>query len=188
MNARAHWSTALVTAGACKNAVAWARRQPTATAAWAACERADWMLWLAAKLSSTEARRREIVRAACACARTALVHVPEGELRPLRCIETAEAWCRGEASIEAVRTAVDGAVNAAYAVDDAAYAVDAAVNAAYAAYAGTAANIGDAAANIGDAVAAAAAYAVDAAVARPAALRNMAVLVREMLTMPEVST
>ena len=138
------------------------------------------MLWLAVKLSSTEARRREIVRAACACARTALVHVPEGELRPLRCIETAEAWCRGEASIEAVRTAVDGGVDAA---------VDAAVNAdaAYATAAAAAYAYNAAAVNAAYATAAAAVNAA-AAVARPAALRNMAVLVREMRTMPEVST
>jgi hypothetical protein len=35
------------------------------------------------------------------------VYVPEGELRPLRAIEAAEAWCRGEATTEEVRNAAD---------------------------------------------------------------------------------
>ena len=38
------------------------------------------------------------VLCACACARTALRHVPAGDLRPLRAIETAERWARGEAT------------------------------------------------------------------------------------------
>jgi hypothetical protein len=86
--------------------------------------------------------RKEGVRAACLCAREALRYVPAGELRPLRAIETAEAWTRGEATIAQVRAARDeawaaDAAYAAYAADaaDAAYAADAADAAAYAAYA-----------------------------------------------------
>jgi hypothetical protein len=44
--------------------------------------------------------RRLGVLLACRVARESLRYVPEGELRPLRAIETAERWVRGEASAE----------------------------------------------------------------------------------------
>jgi hypothetical protein len=49
----------------------------------------------------------------------ALVHVPPGEERPRVAIETAEAWCRGEATIEEVRKASRNAADAAAAAADA---------------------------------------------------------------------
>ena len=58
---------------------------------------------------------------ACECARLALPYVPKGEKRPLKAIEVAEAWVRGEVTIEEVRDVADAA-DAAYA----AYAADAA--------------------------------------------------------------
>ncbi len=64
--------------------------------------------------------------AACACARLALVHVPPGDEPPRVAIETAEAWCRGEATIEQVGKARQNAyAAAAYAYADAAAAADA---------------------------------------------------------------
>jgi hypothetical protein len=95
---------------------------------WAQCERADWLLWYAARVGVD---RRAIVRAACACARTVLHLVPEGEERPLSAIETAEAWCDGRATTEQVRYARLAASAAAYAAyadadADAVYAADAA--------------------------------------------------------------
>ena len=70
--------------------------------AWEPCEDARWMLHAAA---SVGVDRRLVVLAACACARTSLRYVPEGEARPLRAIETAEAWARGKATAGQVRTA-----------------------------------------------------------------------------------
>jgi hypothetical protein len=58
-----------------------------------------------------------------------LTHVPPGESRPLKAIEVAEAWCRGEASFEDVVAASD----AARAASDAAWAASAAARAASAA-------------------------------------------------------
>jgi hypothetical protein len=114
--------------GACPDAVIWAKTQPDPETLWAACERGDWMLWLAAR---TGVRRQDLVLAACACARLALPYVAVGEPRPLRAIETAERWARGEgASLVDVRTAAYAARAAAA---DAAYAADAAADAAYAA-------------------------------------------------------
>jgi hypothetical protein len=92
----------------------------------------------------TEWNLRFGVWCACAVAREALRFVPEGELRPLRAIETAEAWVRGtataaqvSASASAAITAYSSAANAnATAVRDATNAAYAVANAAtYAAYA-----------------------------------------------------
>ena len=142
-----HWSESLLSVGprhvrACAEALEWALGYPTREAAWKACERSDWLFWYAGRLGVA---RELVVLAACACARTALQYVPAGEDRPRVAIETAEAWCRGEATLSQVRSAAD---------DAAAYAVYAAGDAAYAA---------DAAASVVDAAADAAAYAADAA-------------------------
>ena len=125
---------------ACREALAWAANYADMHAAWAACDRGDWLLWVAAR---TGVDRELIVLAACACARLALVRGPDGELRPLRAIETAEAWCRGEATIQEVRRATADArayvpaayadaldADALYAGADAAYAYAAAAYAA----------------------------------------------------------
>ena len=105
---------------ACWEALEWLQERDAATA-WSECPRGDWLLWWAAKVG---VERKVVVLAACACARLALPYVAAGELRPLKDIETAEAWYSGEASL--------GDVRAAYAADDA-YAAAAASDAAYAA-------------------------------------------------------
>ena len=109
---RAHWSTKLP-ADACGDAVTWARTQPSANTAWTTCERPDWMLWLLGRLVKTDDDRKAIVLVTCACARTSLKYVKAGETRPLKAIETAEAWCRGEATIEQVREARRASADAA---------------------------------------------------------------------------
>ncbi len=101
--------TYLKRVNACVESIEWLGERDLATA-WSECERADWLLWLAAKRCD----RKAVVLAACACARKALKYVPKGEDRPRIAIETAEAWTRGEATIEQVRTAASAA-NAAYA-------------------------------------------------------------------------
>ena len=105
---------ALVKVDACNEARRWVESyRPRAVRArdyWTACERGDWLLWVASRAGVD---RRDVVRAACACARLSLVHVPAGEPRPLRAIETAERWARGKATIEEVRAAYDAASAAA---------------------------------------------------------------------------
>jgi hypothetical protein len=176
-----HWSTHLPR-GACGDAIAWCQTQPSYEQAWDACERADWLLWLASWLCD----RKLVVLAACGCARTALKYVPEGEVRPRVAIETAEAWCRGEATIEQVRIAADAAAaadaaSAAYA-DAAASAASTAAYAAYVAYVAYVAYAAANAANAANAAANAAAYAD----ARSKALLDMATLVRSMIPRPEL--
>jgi len=143
---------------ACPVALDWAASLPPETteeAAWSACGRADWLLWVAARLGVD---RPLVVLAACACARTALPvwerQYPE-DRRPHTAIETAEAWARGEASLEQVQAAAAAyAVYAVYAADAAAaLAAASAASAVYAAYAVYAADAASAAAAYADAAA-----------------------------------
>lgn len=91
--------------GACGDAIEWLRTQKSAREAWAACERGDWLLWLCGKLAGKpwSAKRKKLVLAACECARLALPYVKDP--RVLACIETSEAWARGDATQEQVRDA-----------------------------------------------------------------------------------
>ena len=125
---------------ACSEAVEWARDQDNPQQAWDDCERGDWMLWLLGHLSGgpRSKSRKQIVLMACECARLSLKYVPKGEDRPRIAIETAEAWTRGEATLQQVRNAASAAYAAyaaAAAAAYAAYAAYAAASAAYAAYA-----------------------------------------------------
>jgi hypothetical protein len=52
-----HWTDELVRWKACNDAVQWARAYPTMQAAWDACERADWMLWLMGRRGRRTGRR-----------------------------------------------------------------------------------------------------------------------------------
>ena len=154
--------------GACTEAVKWAGRK-THKKAWGTCQRGDWLLWIAGKLNVD---RKLLVLAACGCARTALKYIPVGEDRPRIAIETAEAWTRGEATIDQVRTAAHAA--AAYA--DAAHAATAyAADAAHAAAAYAAAAYAVAAHAV--AACAAAAYAAVLAAAR----KDIADIVRKII-------
>ena len=134
------WTDVLTDVGACSDAVAFGRQHKTFRAAWLACERPDWLLWWAAKCIGEpgSTAHKQLVRVACACARTALPHVKAGETRPLKAVETAEAWCDGKATLAEVRSAASAYAADAYADDAAAaYAAYAAAYAAYAADAAT---------------------------------------------------
>ena len=159
---------------ACGDAAEWVAAQPDDRTAWETCERGDWMLWLAARVGVS---LEDVVLAACACARLALRHVPEGEERPRIAIETAERWARGEATRAEVHAAAYAA-NAAYAAANAAYA---AAYAAYAAHAAAYAAANAAYAAAYAAYAAEAAAADDAAAARTATLRECADRVRAVI-------
>jgi hypothetical protein len=155
----------LVRREACYEAIAWAKGK-SLRAAWDGCKRADWMLWLAAKLLP----RKSVVRAACACARTALRYVPAGEDRPRVAIETAERWTRGEATIAEVRSAAHAASVSAYAASVSAYA-------AYASAVSVSVSV-----SVSAYAADATAYAADATGSRAKALSKMAKLVRKQIT------
>ncbi len=138
--------------------------------------------------------RRLGVALACVVAREALRYVPEGELRPLRAIETAERWTRGEATVEECRQAASAA-SSAYAASAAAYAANAANAAAYADADAAAANAAYAASYTADASAdAASAVAENSSAvdgdwtrARDAELRRLCIVVGESLRTGAVS-
>ena len=143
---------------ACHEAREWAASYSTLAEAWQVCDRGDWMLWLAGRLSGAPESdsRKRLVLATCACARLGLPYVHAGEMRPLKAIETAEQWARSEGGTpKDVRTAA-----AAAAASDA---TDAAYTAAVAAAAAAAAAA---------AVAYTAAYTTAAAAAAAAAWRS----------------
>ncbi|MCK5022761.1 MAG: hypothetical protein KAS04_01175, partial [Candidatus Aenigmarchaeota archaeon] len=87
--------------GACPQAVEWAKDYPTLQQAWNNCERGDWMLWLVGKQSGPpkSKSRKKLVLTVCKCARLSLKYVTKGEKRPLKAIQTAEAWANGDSSI-----------------------------------------------------------------------------------------
>ena len=95
---------------ACPEAVEWAKGK-SLFEAWRTCDRADWMLWLVARVDKIYTPRLRL--AACACVRTALKYVPIGEDRPKLAIECAERYARGEATVGELAAAVAAAGEAA---------------------------------------------------------------------------
>lgn len=77
---------------ACQEAIDWASTQETPQAAWAACKRGDWMLWLCGKYAGEpwSKRRKRLVLAACECSRLALKYKIEKDDRLEEAIGTAE--------------------------------------------------------------------------------------------------
>ena len=191
-----NWIKPIKKMGACSEALEWAEDYKTIEGAWQKCERGDWMLWLLCRtVGEPESdSRKKLVLTACKCARLALPYVTKGETRPLKAIETAESWAKGESgiTIKDVRIAAYAAIDAAY-VAYAAYAayvaVDAAYAAAYAAYA--AAYAAYAAYAAVDAAYATVDAAVDAAYvadAQEVVVRKCAGIVREDYDAPNLKT
>lgn len=74
---------------------------------WATTDRGDWLLWFCTHMIDQPGwpTHQQVVLVSCQCARLALRHIKPGERRPLDAIETAEAWARGEATLEQVQRA-----------------------------------------------------------------------------------
>ena len=140
---KTHWSKILVTAGACSEGLAFARKFPSFQHCWDACENPEWLFWWVGKCKgNSEDFRKAAVRCACEIAQFVLPIFEKAypkDNRPRKAIETALAWTEGKASIDDVRKAEHAAYYvAAYAAD---YAASAAVYAAHAAvYAARASN------------------------------------------------
>jgi len=171
---------ALLQLGACDAALEWVGDR-TPEQAWQECPRGDWLLWVAARV---KVERRLVVLAACACTRTALKYVPEGEDRPRKAIEAAEAWCQGECTIEELRRAAN--VADAYAQSVYYSAARAAYAAAQAAYVAANADNDDAVIYVYDAAYAAAHSASQADDAADDAAAKLADIVRSMIPLEVV--
>ena len=140
----------LIDLGACDGpgeSIEYASQHATAQEAWDACKRADWMLWLLARVAPVGSdARRLAIRCAVACARTALPYYQAEDDRAegAAILDALDAWATGQApetDLLAVRNRAralrnrlwsDAARATAWAAADAAYAW-AAANAAYAA-------------------------------------------------------
>lgn len=74
---------------------------------WKTSDRGDWLLWFSAHMIGKPGwpTHQQVVLASCQCARSALKYIDRGETRPLKAIETTEAWARGEAILDEVRNA-----------------------------------------------------------------------------------
>ncbi len=99
----------LIKMDACSEAVEWVGRKSLKTA-WAKCECADWMLWLAGCL---KVDRKRTALATCDCVETVLKFVPEGEDRPARFIRVVRDCIEGKATIQDVTMARRDAMRAA---------------------------------------------------------------------------
>jgi len=153
---------------ACDEALQWASQFETFPEAWAACERGDWMLWIAGMMR-IDSRKLTLAKGLIA--------------------QTVEHLMTDERSKAAVKAAIDygkgviGDEELAAAAAAADVAADAAAAAAAAAYAYTAADAAAAAAAVytaADVAAAAAAYAY--AAAHKESMKNYANICREFLT------
>jgi len=154
---------------------------------WDTCERGDWLLWFSAHMIGKKGwpTHQEVILASCQCARLAIKHVTPGEMRPLTAIETAEAWARGEATLEQVRDAGIAAAHAEHS-DTAYLAAESAAGAAWAVYAredGCCFRLAQAASDAASHAASASHFA-EGLSAKKATLRECADIVRRMLIVP----
>jgi len=117
-----HWSDALKPLRACELSIIWSNAYDSPKTAWAACNRGDWMLWVAGKLSGPPGgkKRKPLVAATCACARLGLKNISAGPLRRQmsRVLKVAEAWAHGQASRGDAREAAADAHAAAKKIKD----------------------------------------------------------------------
>ncbi len=138
------WIKELESLNPCAEGVMYAKGHATLQEAWDLCDRGDWMLWLAGKLTTTEKTWKVLVLCTCECARQSLQYVPAEDKRPLAAIEIAERWARGEQVTrnEVRKSAYAYASTAAYdAYAAASYAFSITSGAAYDAYASAYASV-----------------------------------------------
>jgi hypothetical protein len=153
---------------ACQAGIDFVSKYDSFEAAWNACERGDWMLWLAAKLN-VPTKTLTLAKGLCVNTVRSLMK----DERSIAAVDAAIAFGHGKISAEKLKAAADTAA-AVYAAANAAAdaAVYAAANAAYAAAADADAYAAYAAYAAADADAYAAYVAADAANAANAATKN----------------
>jgi hypothetical protein len=100
------WIDTLAKQRPCSDGLEWAKEYKSFKLAWADCQRGDWMLWFLGRHCKTVNQRKRLVYTACQCARLTSPYIDNGELRPLKAVETAEAWTRGEATLDQVEGSV----------------------------------------------------------------------------------
>ncbi len=110
---------------ACRDAVGWLHEanHPTPQAAWNACSRPDWMLWLLGACANRGivVNRRGLIIIVADIAGSTLRYVPTDEARPRFAIETIRRWACGEATIKEVKSAHRALQSVAHFVYDATF-------------------------------------------------------------------
>jgi len=161
---------------ACEDARTWAVTQPDLRTAWTVCQRADWMLWIAAMLLP----RPVVVLAACDCAETVVHLIKDGgsQMAALLALHIAREWAEDREDPETVRAASDAAYYSYAAAASSTHASRAAVYAANIVHDYTI----DAAAYAADAASYAAAAVSAADCDRQSALAHMVTLVRARIS------
>jgi hypothetical protein len=174
---------------ACSEAVEWVKENKAETfiELWNTCERADWMLWLLARMIKEKEwpSRKTVVLCTCDCAETSLQFVPEKENRSKIAIQTARDWAEGKATkieCEKAADAAHAAAHAAYADAAAAAAAAAAHAAAAAAHAVSSASYDGSYAAAASASSAASAASSAAVASKKEALKNMADIIRKRVS------
>jgi len=163
----------------CSEGIEFVSKHDSLESAWNACERGDWMLWLAAKV---KVPIKTLTLAKGLCVNT-VRHLMKDE-RSIAAVDAAIAFGRGKITEEELETTRKVAVAAdhLYFADRLAAADAAAVAAYAAAYAADAAAYADYAADAAADAADAAAYADYAADARTKNLKETADICRKVLT------
>ena len=110
--------TTLTGLNACTDAKEWVltlNDDVSNEAAWTACERGDWMVWLIGALHRRDAITRQVLTlATVACTRTALPRLAgrPAESAVSALLDATERWCRGEADMPVVKDARDAVYRA----------------------------------------------------------------------------
>jgi len=124
MSAR-HWSSELEALDACEEAVEFAREYPSLRAAWTACERPDWMLWLLAKSlpdDPTTTARRKFAGCVNAIAKRSLKHAGKYRKQIEPTIRAVDRWARNDPRM--TLELLSAARSAALSSDDAAWSAE----------------------------------------------------------------
>jgi len=105
----------LQTNEACKESISWIQQNniQSLKEAWNACERGDWLFWMATKLGIDE---RKLALCAALCAHTVVQHMEDARSRDA--VRVAFLWGRGKATDEELSSAGSAAWSVALAAFD----------------------------------------------------------------------
>lgn len=87
---------------ACKTGAEFARQYETMAEVWAACERADWLIWILVRLGGHD---RELRLFACACAEIALYRIENPDPRSIEAVRVTRLFADGLATAKELGSA-----------------------------------------------------------------------------------
>ncbi len=117
------WVNKLQKMNACEEAVKWCDKgsYKTLQEAWESCDNVLWMMWLIEHTIKPNADTKPLILIACECGRTSLKYARQEDVGVLtHTYGTAEAYTKGETTIQQVRAAGSAAWSAAWSARSAA--------------------------------------------------------------------